>query len=107
MKEHRYITLLYIRLILIIVNLQIVNRLQSALSEKRGKATVLSYQKTLKTLKNRFSNLLNILRCGKDKAIILLGNICRTLSKKHEREKRKKRENFCEKIYLFSCILEE
>ena len=105
MKRERYITMLYIRLILIVINLQIINRLQSALPKQKGEEQVLlSYRKTLQTLKSRFSDILNILRCNEEKAIKILGNIYRMLSKNHWREKRKKRENYCENILLFICI---
>jgi len=103
MKESRYITMLYIRLILIIVNLQIINRVQSLLSNHTGKFAVLSYRKTCQTMKNSFLDLLPLLRCSKEEAILLLGDIYRMLSKNHWREKRKKRENFIENMHLFIC----
>jgi IS4 transposase len=43
MKEARYITMLYIRLILISVNLQIVNRMQSSIAKAGKRESVLSY----------------------------------------------------------------
>ena len=105
MKEHRYITMLYIRLILIIVNLQIINHVQSIMSKQKINDSILSYQKTLKTLKHRFSEILSILRCEQEKAIEILKNIYLILSKNHWREKRKRRENYVENIGLFICIL--
>jgi transposase len=104
MKEERYITMLYIRLILIVINLQITNQVQCALSKQGGKDTVLSYRKTLQTLKNSFSEILGILRCTQKEAIKLLEKICYILSKNHWREKRKNRENFVDDISLFICI---
>ena len=101
MKEERYITMLYTRLILIVVNLQIINRVQSLLSKQGKKDAILSYRKTLQTLKNSFSEILSILRCRERKAITLLGKLYFVLSKNHWREKRKKRENFIENICLF------
>lgn len=103
MKYERYITMLYIRLILIAVNLQIINRVQSCLSKQEISDTILSYRKTLQTLKNSFSEILHILRGSLKKATKLLAEIYRTLSKNHWREKRKKRENFVENISLFIC----
>jgi hypothetical protein len=100
MKEDRYITMLYIRLILIVVNLQIINQLQSLLSKQEQRETLLSYRKTLQTLKNSFFQILNILRCGQEKAIELLSEISYILSKNHWREKRKKRENYVDNIGL-------
>jgi hypothetical protein len=107
MKEERYITMLYIRLILIIMNLQIINQVQSILSEQEIKDKILSYRKTLQTLKNSFPDILNILRCKREKAMNILERIYRILSKNHWCEKRKKRENFIENIDLFICILQK
>lgn len=103
MKEKRYITMLYIRLILIIVNLQITNQVQCVLSKQGEKDAVLSYRKTLQTLKNSFSDMLRILRGAREQAIKLLGEIYQILSKNHWREKRKNRENFIDNICLFIC----
>jgi hypothetical protein len=104
MKEHRYITMLYMRLILIIINLQITNQAQSILSKQGVRETLLSYRKALQTLKNCFSEILNILRCEQENAVKFLQDIYRILSKNHWREKRKKRENFVDNIDLFICI---
>jgi len=101
MKEKRYTTMLYTRLILIVIDVQIINQLQSYLSEQKIKDSVLSYHKALTTLKRKFSELLSILRSEREKAIMLLENIYRILSKNHWREKRKKRENYIENICLF------
>jgi hypothetical protein len=106
MKEERYITMLYIRLILIIVNLQIIYKAQSLLYEQEERDAVLSYQKALQTMQNSFFDLLNILRCKPEKASGFLDDLYRTLSKNHWREKRKNSENFIENICLFSCISE-
>jgi hypothetical protein len=109
MKEERYTTMLYIRLILIIVNLQIINQVQSTLSKQAVKVVevILSYKKTLQTLKRSFSEMLSILRCEQKKASKFLENIYRILSKNHWREKRKKRENYVDNIGLFVCISQE
>jgi hypothetical protein len=107
MKYERYVTMLYIRLLLIVVNLQIINRVQSALSMQGKMEVILSYRKALQTLKNNFHELLNILRESVKKAIKLLGEIYRILSKNHWREKRKKRENYVENICLFICLSEK
>jgi transposase len=102
MKEERYITMLYIRLILIIVNLQIINRVQSVLSKREIRDEILSYKKTFQTLKNNFPEILNILRCEQEKTVKYMEKIYRILSKNHWREKRKK-EKILLKIstYLF------
>jgi hypothetical protein len=104
MKEARYITMLYTRLILIVVNMQIINRVQSLISKQaRCPDAVLSYTKTLNTLRNRFYDILNILRHTLQNAVKLLSNIYNILCKNHWREKRKNRENFIDNIYRFIC----
>jgi hypothetical protein len=104
MKEARYITMLYTRLILIVVNVQIVNRVQHILSKQEG--GILSYHKALHTMKDKFAEVMLILRDSMDEAVIILAEIFLTLSKNHWREKRKNRENFIENICLFICRLE-
>jgi hypothetical protein len=104
MKEERYITMLYTRLILIVVCLQITNRAQSLISKQGG--GILSYKKALQTLKNNYTDIVKIFRADLEKAVQLLSNIYRTLSKNHWRERRNKRENFIENICLFICISE-
>jgi transposase len=102
MKETRYITMLYTRLILIVVNLQIINRAQSLISKQSDLPDhILSYTKTLNTLRDRFYDILGILRDSLENGVKILENLYRILSKNHWREKRKKRENFIENIYLF------
>jgi hypothetical protein len=107
MKEARYITMLYTRLILIVVNMQIINRVQSIISKQTNfPDAILSYTKTLNTLKTRFSDILSILRDSLQNAVKLLWNLYHILRKNHWREKRNKRENFIENIYLFICTSE-
>jgi hypothetical protein len=108
MKEARYITMLYTRLILIVVNLQIINRVQSIMSKQTQYPDgILSYTKTLNTLRNKFSDILGILRDSLENAVKLLWNLYHILRKNHWREKRKNRENFIENIYLFICTSEK
>jgi len=104
MKKDRYITMLYIRLILIVVNLQIINQVQSLLAKQGQREAILSYRKALQTLKDSSLEILSILRCCGEKAIKSLSEIYYILSKNHWREKRKKRENYVDNICLFSCI---
>jgi hypothetical protein len=107
MKEARYITMLYTRLILIVINLQIINRAQSIISKQSDwPDAILSYTKTLNTLKDKFSDILRILRDSLENAVKLLGNLYHILRKNHWREARKNRENFIDIIYLFICISE-
>jgi len=103
MKETRYITMLYIRLIFIVLNMQIVNSVQSAISKQKLKKNILSYQKTLQTLKTKFVEILIILRSSQEDAVNSLKDIYNILSENHWRENRKNRENFIENIFRFSC----
>ena len=108
MKEARYITMLYTRLILIVVNLQIINRVQSLISKQTNYPdAILSYTKTLNTLRTKFSDILSILRDSLQKAVKILWKLYDTLRKNHWREKRKNREIFIENIYLFICTSEK
>ena len=107
MKETRYITMLYTRLILIVVHLQIINRVQSIISKQiLWPDAILSYTKALNTLRDSFSEIMSILRGSFENAVILMGYIYHNLRKNHWREKRNKRENFIENIYLFICTSE-
>ena len=107
MKEARYITMLYIRLILIVVNMQIINRAQGLMSKQINcPDAILSYTKTLNTLRTKFSDILSILRDSIEKAVKVLLNLYNTFHKNHWRERRNKRENFIENIYLFICTSE-
>ena len=104
MKEARYITMLYTRLILIALHLQIINRVQSIISKQTDwPDAILSYTKALDTLIDRFSDIMSILRGSLENAVVLLGNIYHNLRKNHWREERNKRENFIDNIYLFIC----
>ena len=103
MQEHRYITMLYVRLILVIINIQIINQVQATLSKQMINDSILSYQKTLQTMKNSFFEILSILRSDIEKAIKLMENIYLILSENHWRERRKERENFVDNIELFIC----
>jgi len=104
MKEARYITMLYIRLIFIVLNLQIINRVQSVISKQKLKTNILSYKKTLQTLKTLFFKILKVLRSEQEKAVKCLEKIYNILSKNHWREERKNRKNFIENICQFSCL---
>jgi len=95
MKAERYITMLYTRLILIVVNLQLINKMQSTLNKEELHDHILSYNKAVQTLKNRFREILHILRCRQEEAIKYLEDIYRLLSKKSLAGKTKKKRKFC------------
>jgi hypothetical protein len=63
MKEHRYITQLYVRLLLIIINLQLTQSLQRSLPPQPAsdKIKILSLNKCMKTLKALGSEIFDII----------------------------------------------
>ena len=89
MKLHRYITMIYMRLLLIIINLQIVNRIQSIFSKQGLSEKILSYQKSLQTLKERFVDILNLIRSDVETAVSILRKLQNILSKNHWRANKK------------------
>ena len=103
MKENRYITMLYIRLILIVVTIQIINRVQNLMPKHMDEDGILSYWKACKTMKNFFFDVLQVLRGNIETAIEKSGEIYRMPSKNHRREKRKKQRKFCSKYFLI-CL---
>ena len=106
MPPHYLTTVVWIIwfLTLIVVHLQITNRVQCVLSKQGQREDILSYSKTMNTLKNCFSEILSILQMGEQMAIKLLGEIYQILSKNHWREIRKKRENYVDNTCLYICI---
>jgi len=105
MKEARYFTLLYIKLILIIMNLQIVYSLQqSIVQNKADKIQVLSLNKSLKTLKTLFDEIFMMLRGTVRKAKEMTKYIRSRLLENHQLESKKKKLCLPEILTLFICI---
>jgi len=105
MKEHRYITLLLIKLLLIIINMQITNSLQQAyIQPRKDKIKVLSPYKSLKTLKTLFDEIFSILRgtnrIAKEKAQYIQDR----LWENHWLESKKKKLCLPEILQLIICI---
>jgi hypothetical protein len=108
MKEERYIALLYTRLLLIVINLQMTYRVQAALPVGRqGKRPVLSLNKALKTMSSLFDRLMEILRTNCKRAMTIARNIEKRLSKNHELESKKKKRCLPKIIELFICVSEK
>ena len=63
MKEHRYITMRYVRLLLIVINLQITQSLQRSLPPQpvSDKIRILSLTKCMKTLKTLGSEIADVI----------------------------------------------
>lgn len=102
MKYERYICLLYAKLILIIINLQLIRNLQGYYFQTQKK--LLSEDKCLKTLIKVFERMLLILKQNRSESINELTKIAKMFSKQHWKEKRNKRVNYIEIIELFTCI---
>jgi hypothetical protein len=109
MKQERYISLLYVKLLLIVINLQMTLHLQQAFCRKQpeGEMPVLSLNKSLKTLCSLFDKLFEILRSTYKKATLAVMEIQKRLSKNHWLEKKKNKLSFPEIIQLFICKSEK
>jgi transposase len=105
MKQARYLSLLYAKLLLIVIHLQMTFRIQQALCRKQQaeKMQILSLNKSLKTLSSLFDRLLEMLRSNHRKAMIVTRDIVDRISKNHWLEKKKNKLSFPEIIQLFIC----
>ena len=105
MKKHRYITLLYIKLILIIINLQINHSLQQAfLQPGKDKLKVISLNKALKTLRTLFDKIFIMLRGTRYRAKKMAQYIQGRLLENHWLESKKKKLCLPEILQSFICI---
>ncbi|MDR0864740.1 MAG: IS4 family transposase [Candidatus Symbiothrix sp.] len=106
MKEERYLCLLYAKLILIVINLQITYRIQKVIgiTGTDGKIRLLSFNKALHTLIRYFNRLYCIIRAQKRMAREALVSLFEILSKNHFLERKKNKEGFCKLIELFLCV---
>ncbi len=102
MKYERFACLLFAKLILIVVNLQIIRNLQGYHFKKTKQ--ILSEYKCFKTLQDSFINLRSIWKEKRKKSEKNLMKLLRIFSTNHWKESRKRRNNLCEIIDLFICI---
>jgi hypothetical protein len=102
MKYERFVCLLYAKLILIIINLQLIRNFQSYYFQHENK--LLSEDKCFKTLTKGFERILQFLKQESVKSIIELNKIAELFSKEHWKEKRKERVNYIEITNVFTCI---
>ena len=108
MKEERYITLLCIKLLLIVINLQITYSVQQAFVQpEKNKIKIISLNKALKTLKTLFEKIFQILRSTYRKAEETAQYIRNRLMENHWLESKKKKLCFPEILELFICISEK
>ena len=104
MKEHRYITLLCIKLFLIIINLQVTYSVQQAFVQpEKGKIKILSLNKALKTLKTLFDKIFRMLRSTGRKAEETARYIRNRLLENHWLESKNKKLCFPEILQLIIC----
>lgn len=102
MKYERFICLLYAKLILIIINLQMIRNFQGYYFQSENR--LLSEEKCFKTITKCFERLLQIIKQESSKSISELNKIAELFSKEHWKEKRKERVNYIEIIELLACI---
>jgi hypothetical protein len=101
MKYERFTCLLFAKLILIVVNLQIIRNLQGYHFKKTRQ--ILSEYKCFKTLQESFSILKSIWKERRKKSEKNLMKLIRLFSSNHWKENRKERNNLSEIIDLFIC----
>ena len=101
MKYARYTCLLNAKLILIVINLQIIWNLKTYYYVNTGK--ILSMFKCFMTLQRNFDALQEILRKKRKKSEKCLLRISKLLSANHWKEKRKNRYNYEDLLDLFIC----
>jgi hypothetical protein len=108
MKEHRYITLLYIKLILIMLDLQIIYSIQQTIvQDDPEKIRVLSINKSMKTLKTIFDKVFDLFRAGKRNSVKAAEYIHKRLLENHWLESNKKKGGFPEILQRLLCVCEK
>jgi len=101
MKYERFACLLFAKLILILLNMQIICNAQVYYFKKRRQ--ILSEYKCFKTLGESFSLLRGIWTERRKRSEKMLKNLMSQFSANHWKEKRKNRTNLIEIIELFIC----
>jgi hypothetical protein len=101
MKYERFACLLFAKLILIVINLQIIRNLQAHHYKKTKR--IISENKCFKTLQKSFSDLKRIWKEGRKESEKKLTKVLGLFTTNHWKEKRKGRKNLSEIIDLFIC----
>jgi hypothetical protein len=99
MKPHRFICTLYAKLLLLLINHQIINTVQKRLFEQYRK--ILSQSKCFKTLLRHFPKTRMLLTFEQGQIKDFISDIASMFSKNHWLEKRRKRSNYEEIFELF------
>jgi hypothetical protein len=107
-KGHRFFTTLYMKLLLVIINLQITYSLQqSFVQTDKHKIKILSLNKSLKTLKTLFDKIFRMFRQTYNKAKEIAQYIQNRLYQNHWLESKKKKLCFPEILQLIICESEK
>jgi IS4 transposase len=95
MKEDRYLCLLYVRLLLIVINTQIIRHIQreTNIRNVKGKVQLLSFYKAMHTLSMLFEPLYAALCSGKKAACKFFLHLRKKLSENHRLESRKTKQD--------------
>lgn len=101
MKYERFTCLLHAKLILIVINLQIIWNLKRYYHQKEEKT--LSMVKCFNTLVKDFKKIIGILKKKKTKSENMLQEILRKFATNHWKEKRKERLNYEDILDIFIC----
>jgi len=101
MKYERFTCILVAKLILIVVNLQIIWKMKRFYYAKDKK--ILSMFKCFKTLLKEFGTVYGILKNKRDESVKCLQKIKEIFSANHWKEKRKNRMNYEDILDLFIC----
>lgn len=101
MKYYRWLSLLYAKLILIVIYWHKILPLRICFYKMKGK--LLSIDKCFKTLRGITDMLRKALQQGKDALEKITGEILQLISEKHWLEKKKNKLNYEQIIYLSYC----
>jgi hypothetical protein len=101
MKYERFACLLFAKLILILLKMQIIGNLQGYYFKKTKK--ILSENKCFKTLQESFGNLRGIWQKSKKRSEKELLDLGKQFSSNHWKEKRKNKISFLEIVELLIC----
>jgi len=101
MKYARFTCILHAKLILIVLNLQIIWNFKRYYYLKKGK--ILSMVKCFHTLQRNFEKILGILKKRRKESEKNLQEILKMVSANHWKEKRKNRTNYEDILDLYVC----
>jgi hypothetical protein len=101
MKYNRWLCLLYAKLLIVVINWEIIMQHRSKLYKAIGK--LLSMDKCMKTMKTHFHKIRNTIKNNKGEIKQTLEEITELLDTNHWLEKKKYKMNYEEILYLLYC----